>query len=411
MSEIIFHLQNEATEEWQKLLVKHRQNLSRFPIRATSLAAESLWEAGFERVQEVSFEDLAVSEALLPSAVFFLSNPPLPDMLDVWITENIPIALNLASAEMLALMLTERRTATLVFNPVAGSGDSKADLAAILAELEPALKLTIKETSKEISAADLAREAIAAGEKLVISAGGDGTVTEVADALIGTNVTLGIIPRGTANALAVSIFGDGLRMNPIGISCAAIVRGFTRTIDTAECNGKPMLLLAGVGLEAGMVERAERELKSKLGVLAYLIGGWEQINTQDEFDVEIICDDQTQKLRTGSIVVANAAPSSSIFAQGGGQPILDDGFLDITILLDISTPWEAMTTALSLLNAGLTQSAAGDRVLHMRAKQVRIVTNPPQKLVVDGEIGDSTPVDFQIKPRSLRVIAPMESLG
>lgn len=75
-----------------------------------------------------------------------------------------------------------------------------------------------------------------------------------------------------------------------------------------------MLLFGGIGIETGMVERAERDLKSKFGVLAYLIGGWEQINEQEEFDVELTCDEPTQKIHTASVVVANAAPPTSIVA-------------------------------------------------------------------------------------------------
>ncbi len=301
---------------------------------------------------------------------------------------------------------TERRSATLIFNPIAGSGDPEADLAGIRKLLDPEFDLNVVETTKDTSGKDLAKRAVDAGAKLIISAGGDGTVAEVATALIGTDSTLGIIPRGTANALAVALFGDGLRLNPIRTSCEAIVAGASRLIDTVECNGKPMLLLGGIGIETGMVQRAERELKSKFGVLAYLIGGWEQITEQEDFDVELTCDDRTQTLRTASVVVANAAPPTSIFAQGHGQPVFDDGMLDVTTIVDVKTTWEAVQTMVGLLNAGLTQSPAGASVLHFHAKTVKITANPQQKLVIDGEIEGTTPVEFVIRPQTLRVIAP-----
>lgn len=408
MTDILFHIDGDAPEGLDLWIITCRPVFSRFSLRATPHAAEMLWEAGFEHVTEISHsDDLWPKESEpAPTAVFLFGANPDGRLLQRCIEWDVMLAVNFSSAKAVLHALRARRTATLIFNPVAGAGNPQTELAAIREKLEESIELNIVETSPDVSAADLARNALDQGERMILSAGGDGTVSEVAEALIDSQATLGIIPRGTANALAVAIFGDTLRLDPIGISCDAIIAGVTRTMDTAECNGKPMLLLAGVGLEAGMVQRADRSLKNKFGVLAYLVGGWEQIREQEEFDLTITCDGHTQKLRTGSLVIANAAPPSSIFAQGNGQPVFDDGYLDLTMLVDLKTPWDVMVTTLGLLSAGLTQSPAGDRVLHMRAKEVTIETSPPQKIVLDGELCGTTPVAFKIRPQSLRVIAP-----
>lgn len=299
------------------------------------------------------------------------------------------------------------RRATLIFNPVAGAGDARKDLEKIRDLLDGEFELDVRETAPDAGARQLTEEALRDGVALILAAGGDGTVAETADVLAKTRVPLGIIPRGTANALAVALFGDGLRLDPIGTACKAIRNGRVIEIDTALCEGRRMLLLAGIGIEAGMVEHADRESKSRFGVLAYLAGGWKQIRSQEEFEVTLeAADGGTERLRTASLVVANAAPPSSIFAQGSGAPVFDDGKLDVTALINTETPLEKFAAVLALLNAALTESQAGDRILHFRTPRVRITASPRQKLVLDGEIIGATPMTIECARASLRVIAP-----
>ena len=88
------------------------------------------------------------------------------------------------------------RRACLIFNPVSGQGDSEQDLATIKACLEPEMILDIQFTSKEVDAGELARQAVANNTQIIIASGGDGTVSAVTEALIGTDIRLGVISRG-----------------------------------------------------------------------------------------------------------------------------------------------------------------------------------------------------------------------
>ena len=94
------------------------------------------------------------------------------------------------------------RAACLIFNPIAGQGDSEQDLATIKVCLEPEIALDIQFTSKEVDAGELALQAVANNAQVIIASGGDGTVSAVTEALIGKDVALGVISRGTANAFA-----------------------------------------------------------------------------------------------------------------------------------------------------------------------------------------------------------------
>ncbi len=301
----------------------------------------------------------------------------------------------------------ERKKCVLIFNPVAGSGDPDADRELMLEILGESYAVDLRETSESTSATDLAEAALQDGAGIILAAGGDGTLGAVAEAVAGRNVKLGIIPRGTANALASAIFGARLSLDPLGIACRSINEGHTLRMDTALCNGHRMLLLAGVGIERGMVERADRELKDKYGALAYIVGGWQQLREQESFAASINTAEGEYRFQTRSLVIANAAPPSSIFAQGNGAPDYDDGLLDVTAIVNTETVAELAKTVLSLITSAFSDSEnENEHVVHFRTRHVFITTDPPQKLVVDGEIKGETPAEFSVEPKSLEIFAP-----
>ncbi|GAA6616037.1 YegS/Rv2252/BmrU family lipid kinase [Scytonema sp. NUACC26] len=295
-----------------------------------------------------------------------------------------------------------KRSACLIFNPVAGQGDSEQDLAMIRAILEPEIDLDVQITTEDTCADDLARQAIDRGVDLVIASGGDGTLSEAVTAVVGTEVPFGIISRGTANAFAHAL---GIP-DTIDAACKVILQGVTRTVDAAYCNGHPMVLLAGIGFEADAVERADRETKNRFGILAYILAGVQELRTMENFDVEIETEDKIIKATVAAVTVANAAPSTSVLAQGPGGIILDDGLLDMTIVAPANKAG-AIAAAIHLFQTASTGNAAKrNDIGYLRAKQFKIKTDPPQKVVVDGELLGTTPVEIHCIPAGLTVFVP-----
>ena len=179
---------------------------------------------------------------------------------------DLPIALNPATANALLQGVKRSRRGYLIFNPVAGQGNPEAELAEIRSYLEPQFMLQVWKTQPDLDPAEQAKtlikeikafEAEGEGESIIIASGGDGTVGAVASALQGSDIPLGIIPRGTANAFSAAL---GI---PTGVkaACTNLLLGNLRRVDVAVCNDRPMILLAGLGFEAGMVDKASRELK------------------------------------------------------------------------------------------------------------------------------------------------------
>lgn len=353
---------------------------------------------------EVAAGNVAAVIFLMDAATDQIYHPPAQTLAQICTFYNVPFATNLATAMAVVDSLARSRVAHLIFNPVSGQGNSEQELALIQRMLEPHLHLEVHQTTVEDCAEDLAKEAVDANADLVIASGGDGTVSAVAGALIGTGVPLGVIPRGTANAFA-SALGIPTALTPIRGACQVILTGKTRTVDAAYCNGVPMILLAGIGLEAEAVDRADREAKDRWGILAYLMAGWQQLDEQPLFDTEIEIDGTVERFQAGAITIANAAPITSVLAQGIGQVVFDDGLLDVTIA-SASNKLEAIRTVVRLLGTALMKPVESPNIVHMGAQRLKVSTTPPQKVVVDGEIIGTTPVEVECIPGGLSVFVP-----
>lgn len=296
-----------------------------------------------------------------------------------------------------------KRSACLIFNPVAGQSDPDQDLATIRKHLEPEIELDIRLTTPELNAEHLAKAAINRGASAILASGGDGTLSAAAGALVGTEIPLGIISRGTANA-----FASALELpDTIEAACQTILRGATRSVDAARCNGLPMVLLAGIGFEAEAVERADRDAKNRLGMLAYFIAGIQELRQLQKFEAEIETEDKLIKVEAASVTIANAAPPTSILAQGPAGLIVDDGLLDLTIVAPVNMAG-AIAASYHLLQTALTGNATErDDIGYLRAKKIHVKTNPPQKVVLDGEIIGTTPLEVECIPRGLTLFVPM----
>ena len=159
----------------------------------------------------------------------------------------------------------------VVFNPTAGRRRAALLWRVLDVLVENGVRIDLARTNHRGHATELAREAARTGERLVVAAGGDGTVAEVAAGLVGTPARLGIIPLGTANVLAREL---RLGMQPRAVA-AALAFGRTRPLwpGIAETSDGSRLFVQmfGAGLDAQVVHRLPPRLKRLLGRGAYVL--------------------------------------------------------------------------------------------------------------------------------------------
>lgn len=292
--------------------------------------------------------------------------------------------------------------ATLIYHPGGGSAEV-AEIDDVRALLGQAFDLETLLVDEEVDPHTLAERALAGGSELLIACGGDGTVSSVAAALVGhTSVGLGILPRGTANSIAthLGIPGD------LHEACEVICNGRERLIDTAEVNGRPMVLMATLGVHADAITGVDPERKRKYGVLAYVLEEIQRASEESLFDATLEVDGARFDCQASAITVANLAPNTTLPAQGPDMLIDDDGKLDVT-LIALRGFTDALLTSIHLAtNAFANRPADRENIAFFRTAEVRISTPEPRSLMVDGEEHGQTPVTVRCVPRSLRVRVP-----
>ena len=306
-------------------------------------------------------------------------------------------------------LLSLQKKLTLIVNPVAGGGKWAQYRNEVLSRLNEKFEVTVKETTPEVDGKALAEQAKKNGAHIVIACGGDGTLTEVASALVNTDITMGIIPFGTANALSQVLHGYISKVMPISTACDIIIEGNTLSIDTARCNDHVMLLVAAVGFEEKMISAADREEKNMGGQFAYLKGLWNAISNNENMTFEVAKDDgPVETLETPSFVIANAAPMTTALAQGAEPPDITDGKLDLTWLLPQPSSDRQFASLAELVLSPAEAKKQSQSIRHERATRITLTFDKPTAYAVDGEIYEGNKLVIETCPRSLTVFTNFE---
>ncbi|HWM84647.1 MAG TPA: YegS/Rv2252/BmrU family lipid kinase [Kofleriaceae bacterium] len=293
------------------------------------------------------------------------------------------------------------RRAALVFNPVAG-GAASISVEEIERHLRDHFELDRFDTTQERDADACAREAIERGASVVIAAGGDGTTSMVASALVGRDVVLGVLPCGTSNSVAEALgIPDDLEA-----ACAVIAGGITRELDTARVGETTMVEMCSIGFHAETIGGTSRPARQRWGVFAYIASGLKQLLDLEAFEVELETESHRVSCEVSAVTIANLAPPKTVVAQGPSFIRPDDGLLDVTLVAATGV-LEAVAAGLHLFqSAKERQPARRDRIGYFPVRQVRVTTREPRKVVVDGEIVGTTPVEIVCLPRSLCLLVP-----
>jgi diacylglycerol kinase family enzyme len=138
-----------------------------------------------------------------------------------------------------------------------------------------------------------------------------------------------------------------------------------------------------------------------------LITLFKQLSELQSFDVEIETEDKVISTCAAAVTIANAAPATSVLAQGPAGLIVDDGLLDLTIVAPANRAAAIAATFHLFQTASAGSPAERNDIGYLRSKKFKITTDPAQKVVVDGEVLGKTPVEIECIPASLKVFVPL----
>ncbi|MFN6525648.1 lipid kinase [Nostoc sp. ChiSLP03a] len=235
---------------------------------------------------------------------------------------------------------------------------------------------------------------------LVIIGGGDGTLNAAVDALIETQLPLGILPLGTANDLARTL---GIP-NTLNEACKIIGDGHLQRIDLGCVNGKHFFNVASMGLSVKITQRLTKEVKRRWGVFAYAATALQVLLEARPFTAEIAINGELVRVKTVQIAVGNGR------YYGGGMAVADDATIDDQRLdlysLEIEHWWQVIL---------LLPAMRGGRHIHWQSvrshqgQEIEIHTRKPRPINTDGEITTYTPAHFRVIPKAIAVFVPPES--
>ncbi len=258
------------------------------------------------------------------------------------------------------------------------------------------------ETTPSEAGHGLASQAVKDGVEVLFVCGGDGTVRSCVGALVGTDVAMVVLAGGTGNLLAANL---GLPTDPTEAVRVA-VEGRRRQIDVGTVGDEYFAVMAGMGLDAHMLDATPERIKARLGWLAYLVGGLRHVWGSPMRVVIHIDDDPPIQRRARSVLVANVG-----HLQGGLRLLADaspdDGQLDVAILTPRTVGhWVAL--GVSLLRR--QRRIPGLEVIP--ARRVRITSDRKQSRELDGDVIDAQrSLRAGIRPRSLWLCVPEETDG
>jgi len=265
-------------------------------------------------------------------------------------------------------------------------------------------RVSLAPTTGPQMAGALAREQVQRGADLVLAAGGDGTINEVAEGLIGSDVPLGILPAGTANVLATEM-KLGSRLEPVAARLGRcqpfrIPVGHVSSQDGAV--SRHFLLMAGIGLDAHIVYRVSAPLKSATGKFAYWVAGWSLLGRRlAEFAVEM-----NGTRRTCSFaLVSKVRNYGGDFEIARDVSLFDDRF-EVVLFEGRSTlPYVKYFGGLML-----NRLAGMKGVTVERAQCLRILAPEDRRvyLQIDGESAGQLPAEIRIVPDALTLLVPPE---
>ncbi|MGH7615279.1 MAG: diacylglycerol/lipid kinase family protein [Gemmatimonadales bacterium] len=299
--------------------------------------------------------------------------------------------------------------ALLITNPAAARTDARA-LTAVRETLRAAgWAVEVAATAAPGDARRLAERGRAEGFDAMLSYGGDGTAMQIAAAIAGTGIPLGLLPGGTGNVLAGNL---RLPRRPLAAT-RAILRTVPYAIDLGAVERADGLhyfaVCCGAGFDAALMGRTDAASKRRWRRAAYIRQALTGLATAANAPHRFTIDGVEHRQDAAMVLVCNCADLMPPFLRLRADIRPDDGVLDV-VALRADGAWQSVTAFAELL---LSQGrAARDQVWFGRGQVVRIEveSGPPLPAQLDGEVTGTTPLEARVMPGALTVFVDPDTV-
>ena len=296
-------------------------------------------------------------------------------------------------------MTDGKKKIIFIVNPKAGiTPKSKVIIELLAGNIFPASRF-IQEvvfTERVGHATELAKDAVAREFDMVVASGGDGTINEVACAMVNTGIPMGILPAGSGNGLARCL---GISMS-YALAIRTIIRGKTKLMDVAFVNDELFTSIAGIGFDAFVAKKfADSAIR---GMLSYMRIILKEFRHYKPVKYNLTIDGKSIEKLALMIVFANS-DQFGFNTRIAPDAKVDDGLLDVCVIRKmpvsklLSVGYHSIRG--TLVNTGFAEYYKGKEIT------INNVDNPLMNIDGEPKIINS-PLNISIKPLSLCVIVP-----
>jgi diacylglycerol kinase (ATP) len=301
------------------------------------------------------------------------------------------------------------RSAIIVYNPAAGRYSVKPFIKSTVKELESAgWNVEAVATQSGAHTIELAKQAAAEKKEAVFAVGGDGTIGNVVNGLIGSETALGVLPAGTANVWSIEL---GLRpfawTRPwvLRKNASILANAPICAVDVGVCNQYSFMMWAGIGLDALTIHSLEPRIRFEkfFNMPEYMAKTIWNAATWSGVQLKLWADGEEVEGRFIVAVTTNIRHYLGGHSMLSPDAYLDDGLLDIW-LFSGSNLGDALRHAYDMWRGNHINSDAARRITF---KQLRIEADSPFWIQTDGEPrGSAQCVEISIQPQRLKMLMP-----
>lgn len=288
-----------------------------------------------------------------------------------------------------------------IINPTAGKGMGLKAIPRIEAYLQQhGIPGKIIQTEYPGHATEIAKAWSGSGLKAVVAAGGDGTVMETANGLLGTGIPLGILPLGSGNDFARSIhIPRGLTR--LGDAFSILQEGSAKPVDVGFFGDCAFLNVASIGFDSEIIRDLPKVKRFFRGPFAYIASIFLKFLTYKTKRVRLVMDDVEKELELFLAAVCNGR------YYGGGLMVnpdgaVDDGFFNLVLVHPL--PRYKIPFLLGRFRKGLHVSLPYVEIF--QCKTLSVHSMEPLPVNADGELAGKTPASFRLMKHALSVLQP-----